>query len=209
LATFRHGIDGGAALPLSYYSATIDWNDGSPVETSAGPTVTIWLDAAGTTILVSGTHTYAAGQVYHPSVNLLTSEESATASPTIHVAKDVSGSASFQGSALTYNPTDKVFEGQLTVTNTTAASLDGTLSILLSGLTPGVSLAGATLTIGSTTYRLAATTTDAGDPVITTPQGVVASLAAGQARTVTLRFRDPLFDPIGYTPLLFSDPLGG
>jgi hypothetical protein len=207
LAAFRHGIDGGAALPLASYSASIDWNDGSPVETSAGSTVTIRLDSTGTTILVSGTHTYATGQVYHPSVTLLTSEESVTASPTIHVAADVSGSASFHESALTYNATDKFFEGQLTVTNTSAAGLDGTLLILLSGLTPGVTLAGATLTTGTTTYTLTITTTDVGNPVIVIPQNAVASLAAGQTVTVALRFQDPLFDPINYTPLLFSDPL--
>jgi hypothetical protein len=209
LGAFRHGIDGGAALPLSSYSAAIDWGDGSPVETSAGPNVTIRLDASGTTILVSGTHTYAASQVYHPSVTLSTSTESVTATPTIHVAADASGSASFQSSALTYNSTDNVFEGQLTVTNTGAAGLNGTLLILLSGLTPDVSLAGATLTVGTTTYTLAITTTDAGDPVITIPQSVLASLAVGQSLTMTLRFRDPLLDPINYTPLLFSDPLGG
>jgi hypothetical protein len=79
--------------------------------------------------------------------------------------------------------------------------------ILLSGLTPGVTLGSATLTIGATTYTLTITTTDAGDPVITIPQSAVASLAAGQTLTVALRFRDPLSDPINYTPLLFSDPL--
>jgi glycosidase len=209
LAAFRHRIDGGAALPLSSYSAAINWNDGSPVETSAGPTVTIRLDATGTTILVSGTHTYAAGHVYHPTVTLSTSTETVTATPTIHIAADVSASASFQSSALTHNSTDDVFEGLLTITNTGGTGLNGTLLILLCGLTPGLSLAGATLTVGSATYTLAVTTTDAGDPIITIPQNLVASLAAGQSLTMTLRFRDPLFDPIIYTPLLFSDPFGG
>jgi hypothetical protein len=45
--------------------------------------------------------------------------------------------------------------------------------------------------------------------VVTIPQSAVAGLAPGQTLTVALRFRDPLLDPIGYAPLLFSDPLAG
>jgi glycosidase len=209
LASFRHGIDGGAALPLSSYSATIDWNDGSSVESSAGTTVTITLDATGTTILVSGTHTYATGQVYSPTVTLSTDEESVSATPTIHVATDVSNSASFQKSSLTYNSTSQVYEGTLTVTNTGTTGIDGTLLILLQNLTSGVTLTGATVAVGGTTYTLTVTTSLAGYPVIAIPRSVVTSLAKGQSLTVALRFRDPLADAIDYTPLLFSDPWNG
>ncbi len=209
LAAFRHGVDGGAALPLSSYSATIDWNDGSPVETSNGPTVVIGLNATGTTILVSGDHTYAAGQVDHPIVTLITPDESAAGSPTIHVATDASGSATLQGTTPVYNPASNLFEGQLTVTNTSSAGIDGTLLILLSGLTSGVTLQDASVTVGGVTYSVAVTTTLAGDPILTIPRSVLASLAPGQVLTVTLRFQDPSFGPINYVPLLFSDPMGG
>jgi glycosidase len=209
LAAFRHGIDGGAALPLNSYSATIDWNDGSPVETSNGPTVVISLDPTGTTILVSGDHTYATGGVYHPIVTLFTAEESAAGPPTIHVATDVSGSVNLQGSTPVYNPASNLFEGQLTVTNTSGAGIDGTLLILLSGLTSGVTLQDASVTVGGVTYSLPVTTTLAGDPILTIPQSVLATLAPGQVLTVALRFQDPLLSSITYMPSLFSDPLGG
>jgi alpha-amylase len=209
LAAFRHGIDGGAALPLNSYRAAIDWNDGSPVETSDGPTVVISLDATGTTILVSGDHAYTGGQVYHPSVTLLTSEESAAGIATIHVGADVSSEVSVQSTAPVYNPTSGLFENQLTLTNTSGAAINGTLLILLSGLSSGVTLANASVTVGGVTYTLAVTTTLAGDPVLTIPQSVLAGLAQGQTLSVALRYLDPLADPINYTALLFSDPMGG
>jgi glycosidase len=208
LAAFRHGIDGGAALPLSSYGATIDWNDGSPVDTSGGPNVVISLDPTGTTILVSVTHTYAAGQVFHPVATLFTSEESASGSATIHVGTDVSNGVSSQGTTPVYNPDSQLFEGQLSVTNN-GSSINGTLLILLSGLTAGVSLANASITVRGVTYTLAVTTTAAGDPVLAIPQSVLANLASGQTLVVRLRFRDPQFIPISYAPLLFSDPFGG
>ena len=209
LAAFRHGIDGGAALPLGSYRAAIDWNDGSPVETSDGPTVVIGLDATGTTILVSGDHVYPSGQVYHPSVTLLTSEESATGVATIHVGADVSSAVSAQSTTPVYNPTSGLFENQLTLTNTSGGGISGTLLILLSGLSPDVTLADASVTVGGVTYTLAVTTTLAGDPMLTIPQSVLAGLAQGQTLSVALRFSDPLADPINYMPLLFSDPMGG
>jgi hypothetical protein len=209
LSAFRHGIDGGAALPLSSYRATIDWNDGSPVETSDGPTVVISLDSTGTTILVSGHHTYAAGQVYHPSVTLNTSEESVTALATVHVGTDVSSGVTFRSTAPVYNSTSGFFEGQLTLTNSSSGSINGTLLILLSGLSSGVTLAGASVVVNGVTYNLAASATLAGDPVLTIPQSVVSSLDPGSMVSVALRFQDPLFGPIGYSPLLFSDPIGG
>ena len=79
----------------------------------------------------------------------------------------------------------------------------------MSGLSPGISLADASATVGGVTYTLAVTTTLAGDPVLTIPQSVLAGLAQGQTLSVALRFRDQLEDPINYTPLLFSDPMGG
>jgi hypothetical protein len=59
------------------------------------------------------------------------------------------------------------------------------------------------------TYGLAVTTTLAGDPFLTIPQSVLASLAPGQMLTVTLRFQNPSFGPVDYAALLFSDPMGG
>jgi hypothetical protein len=61
--------------------------------------------------------------------------------------------------------------------------------------------------IRASLFQPTITTTDAGDPNITILQNAVASVAAGRTLTVALRFRDPLFDPINYTLLLFSDPL--
>jgi hypothetical protein len=116
---------------------------------------------------------------------------------------------SAQSTTPVYNPTSGLFENQLTLTNTSGGGINGTLLILLSGLSPGVTLADASVTVGGVTYTLAVTTTLAGDPVFAIPQSVLASLAQGQMLTVSLRFRDPLADPINYTALVFSDPLGG
>ena len=93
--------------------------------------------------------------------------------------------------------------------NSSSGSINGTLLILLSGLSSGVTLAGASVVVNGVTYNLAASATLAGDPVLTIPQSVVSSLDPGSMVSVALRFQDPLFGPIGYSPLLFSDPIGG
>ena len=124
------------------------------------------------------------------------------------MATNVTSSAGFSKTGYTLNRSNQLFYGSLTVTNTSKAPIGGALDILLQGLTPGVSLSYASITIGNTTYSLSITTTAAGNTVIVIPKAMLSQLAAGQSLVLSLRFSDPSNSAIGYTPDLFSDPNG-
>ena len=202
LATFTQGSSTQAA---NAYSAIVAWGDGnSDSSTAAGAPITI--QVSGQTISVYGSHTYTTMGTQNLSVTLSTTGSSATANPTAEVAADVTSQVSVQRSGLVYNRSTRLFYGSLTVTNTGAGSLAGSLDIVLEALTPGVSLTSASVTIGGTAYTLSIAFTSSGDPFIHISQSILSSLAPGQALTINVRFSDPRLTLIGFAPEVFSDP---
>jgi hypothetical protein len=194
--------DSGGGEPASQYAALINWGDGTPEE--AFPAIQVGGDG---TITVSGNHTYARAGTYSPRVTLLDDGlVAAVAANAVDVVIDVSSQVQVQRSGLYYNRRDQLFYGTLTVTNTGTSDLAGSLQVLLGGLTPGVTLTSASITVGSATYSLPVTPTGSGDPIIDVPKGLVSSLAPDELLQISVRFSDPLFSLIGYTPEVFSDP---
>jgi hypothetical protein len=131
----------------------------------------------------------------------------ALADTSVHVAADVTGQVGVQFSALTYNSATGLYQGSVTVTNTGGSSIPGSLDLLFQGLTSGVKLAQASLTVSGTTYSLTIDHTGSGDPYVHIPKALLSSLASAASVTVSVGFQDPLGTAIHYTPHVFSDPL--
>jgi hypothetical protein len=117
---------------------------------------------------------------------------------------DVSGQVGVSRSGLVYDRSTKLFNGSLTITNDSPASISGSIGILLQGLTGGASLANATVTVGSVPYALTVSTDSAGDPYVTIPETVLAALAPKQSLAISLQFKDPTLALIGFKPQIFS-----
>jgi uncharacterized repeat protein (TIGR03803 family) len=81
------------------------------------------------------------------------------------------------------------FNGTVTITNISSSPISGPFQILFMELTTGVALANATAAFFGLPYR-------------TVP--AVASLAAGQAATVSVQFGNPSFGAINFTPVIYS-----
>ncbi|WP_312550134.1 ExeM/NucH family extracellular endonuclease [Massilia sp.] len=101
---------------------------------------------------------------------------------------DVTASAKIAKSGFTMNRLTGKTSGTVTITNTSGATLNGPLHLVLQGLTAGVTLDGKS---GDQN----------GAPYLTLPGG---SLAAGASVTVTTVFTNPAKTGIGYTAKLFS-----
>jgi predicted extracellular nuclease len=101
---------------------------------------------------------------------------------------DVTASTTIARSGITLNRVSGKYTGTVTITNKSAAALNGPLQLVLQGLTAGVTLDGKSGDQG-------------GAPYLTLPN---ASLAAGASVTVTTTFTNPSKTSIGYTPTLFS-----
>jgi predicted extracellular nuclease len=101
---------------------------------------------------------------------------------------DVTASAKIAKSGFTLNRITSKSTGTVTITNTSAATLNGPLHLVLEGLTAGVTLDGKT---GDQN----------GAPYLTLPAG---SLAPGASVTVTTVFSNPAKAGFGYTAKLFS-----
>ncbi len=175
---------GGATSPTDY-SATINWNDGSPLDTGV-------VAISGTTLTVSGSHTYASAGSFNPTVVLAynTSGGSVTVTDAFTVLADVTSQVHAVSSGLIYNPSTQLFNGDVTFTDTSAATLTGPFPLVFQGLPAGVTLADATGATG------------AGIPYIS---DTLPTLAPGQSSTVAIQFQDPQLVPITYT-LQIIDP---
>jgi hypothetical protein len=197
--------------PASAYTAFVDWGDNS-ADLSTDVNLKVTVVVAGNQIHVYGTHTYATTGAQSVTVALLLpGNTSALANATINVTvnslgNDVTSQVHTQSSGFVYNRGTKQFYGSLTVTNTSAASIPGSLNILLGNLTSGVTLTGASVTIGSITFQLSIAFTNNGDPYVILPQSVLAGLASGQSLKISLTFSDPSLAAFGYNPKVFSDP---
>jgi ELWxxDGT repeat protein len=113
---------------------------------------------------------------------------------------------SVQRSGLTFNRTDQLFHGTLTLVNQSPAAIRGSFQVVLRNLTPGVTLAFASITVAGTTYSLSITHTPEGDPVITIPSDLVPRLAPGKKLVIAVRFRNPARELIDFDSEVFSDP---
>jgi hypothetical protein len=204
LATFTQGS---ATAAAKQYSAMVQWGDGIS-DTSGSTNTNIKIVRSGTNIKVYGSHAYAAAGS-EPVAVWLTGPKHllAVADTTVNVAADVTGQVGVQSSPLTYNSTTGLYDGTVTITNTSTTSIAGSLDLLFQGLTSGVTLAQASLTVGTTTYTLTIDHTGAGDPYIHIPKKVRRSLAAGASLKISVGFQEPSAATISYTPLVFSDPL--
>ncbi len=90
-------------------------------------------------------------------------------------------------SGLSFNRRTQLFYGTATVTNTTGQTLGAPLQIVLSNLTPGITLVNASGAAPS-------------GPALTSGAG----LAPGQSVTFNLQFRNPGFAPLQYTTKVYS-----
>ena len=93
---------------------------------------------------------------------------------------------------LTFNPTTKVYSQTATVTNTSASNITGPLSLLVTHLTAGTTLANEN---GVTLCQL-----PTGSPYINLNLGAANVLLKGKSTTVTLQFKNPNTGNITFTP---------
>lgn len=189
-----------------FLSAQVEWGDGSSDSTNeANSPITI--SVSGNVAKVFSSHTFANSGLLTITVALTDSNGTNDRSyMTAEVAAGVSSQVAASRSGLVYNRGTKQFYGSITLTNSGTTSINGSLDILLQGLTSKVSLAYATVTIGGTTYSLTIGEDGAGDPYIQIPQTVLRSLAAGQSLSIAVRFNNPSLGLVGFTPKVFSDP---
>jgi hypothetical protein len=111
---------------------------------------------------------------------------------TLHACfADVTSSIALTSVGPMYNRVTQKYSVSYTLTNKTAASINGPISIEFDKLTTGVSVDNPTGT------RL-------GAPYVTLPN---ASIAAGQAATITVIFSDPSKAPIGYNAVIYTGNL--
>jgi hypothetical protein len=101
---------------------------------------------------------------------------------------DVTTRVSVTGTGLGYNRATKLFNGTVTVTNTSASTIAAPLQLMLNGLPSGVTLSNAT------------GTTIGGSPYITSHVAV----ALGASVKFTVQFSNPSNTSLSYTPQVLS-----
>jgi hypothetical protein len=101
---------------------------------------------------------------------------------------DISASAGTKTSGFVYNRSTQSYSGTLTVTNSSAASIDGTVAVALNGLPAGVTLSNATGIYG-------------GAPFV----AQLVSLAPGASVTFPVKFSNPSNQRINFTPGAFFE----
>lgn len=97
-------------------------------------------------------------------------------------------------SGLAYSRVSQTFNGTITLTNVSASEISGPFQILVTGMTPGVTLANATRNLSGT-------------PLLTVSS--VASLVPGQTVTVPVQFKNPSNVTINFTPAIYSGSIDG
>ncbi len=180
-ATYRVELFGNAAADPSSFGQGQTFL--ASVAVTIGPAGTAPFTAETTAALVgeaiSATATDAAGDTSEFSEDIVDS-----GAPPV----DVTGQVKFASSGLVYNRSTGLFTGTITLTNVGAATLFGPLEVVLTGLTPGVTLTNA------------AGSTPDGDPYLIAYQ----SLGPGQSITLTVSFRKTsLGQSVTYTPKVF------
>jgi phosphodiesterase/alkaline phosphatase D-like protein len=125
-------------------------------------------------------------------------------------ATDVTDQVGVTRSDPEFNPEDHTSSLGLTITNQSAAGLSGVFAIVLTDLTPGITLQSATVMVGGQTVSLTITHDEAGNAIVNVPPSVATGLAPGQALpTITLTFANPFNSAFGFGTEVFLDPLDG
>src|SRR5262249_8190034 len=132
-------------------------------------------------------------------------------------ANDVTDQVHVRKNGPVMGPKDGTFSADLTITNRnqtggshskTGPTLTGLFAIRLDNLTPGVTLASATMVVNGVTYHLTITHDAAGAPIINVPAAVTTSLAAGESLPkISLVFENPLDKHFDFDAEVFTDPL--
>jgi len=91
-------------------------------------------------------------------------------------------------SGLLYNRRTQLFNGTLTVTNIRPSAISGPFTVVLTGLTAGVTV------VGSSTVN--------GSPALAIPG--TANLASGQSVSIAVQFQDPSFAVINFAPAVIN-----
>lgn len=150
----------------------------TPVQ--AGP-VSIVAAQNGIILLVSTTGSYLF--TFNANTGTITSVvEPATVIPSTQVSITASG--------LAYSRTTHTFNGTLTIKNIGTSSINGPVSVVLTSLTGGVTLADATGMFS-------------GAPFITAPS-ITTSFAPGQTATINVQFENPSNAVINFKPVVYS-----
>ncbi len=102
---------------------------------------------------------------------------------------NITSSVSFRATGLAYSRVSKIFNGSITVTNTSGGTLTGPFQLVFTALPAGVALLNA-----SGIYN--------GSPYITLPS--ITTLAAGQTVTGNLQFTDLSMTTITFTPQVYA-----
>jgi len=92
-------------------------------------------------------------------------------------------------SGLAYSRVTQTFNGTIAVTNIGSSNISGPLHVLLTGITPGVTLVNATRDLSGTPY-------------ITLTN--VTTLAPGQSATLSVQFKNPSNAAINFRPAIYS-----
>jgi uncharacterized repeat protein (TIGR01451 family) len=119
-----------------------------------------------------------------------TANDPTTINPTAVIVPSTQISTTASG--LLFSRVTRTFNGTVTITNISGSAINGPLSILLTSLPAGVTLANATGTFN-------------GSPFLAVPGS--ATLGAGQSATVSVQFSDPTNASITFTPVIYSGSL--
>ena len=185
--TFKATVSGGVS-PGGTVTFTIDDAAGSPVALGGGAAT---YAAPGLSI---GAHTVTAA--YSGDANNAGSTSGTLTQTVSAVAVDVSASVTVTQGSYGRVPRTTTIVQKVTLTNTSTATITGPLSLVLDGLTTGVTLAGAT---GTTT---SASGGAAGSPYL----NIVGDLAPGASVSVSVRYADPKLALIQYTARVLAGP---
>ena len=149
LATFT--VDGDIDQAPGEYTAEINWGDGSPPQ-DVEPIVT------SAAIAVRGSHVYSQGGIGHVTVTVRNDSGGEKNAPvTAKVKANVSQLVHATGAGLIFNPADQHYYGEIDLQNTSFATLDGPLTVVISELSPGLTLVNAAdrTTAGDARFELA------------------------------------------------------
>ena len=185
--TFKATVSGGVS-PGGTVTFTIDDAAGSPVALGGGAAT---YAAPGLSI---GAHTVTAA--YSGDANNAGGTSGTLTQTVSAVAVDVSASVTVTQGSYGRVPRTTTIVQKVTLTNTSTTTITGPLSLVLDGLTTGVTLAGAT---GTTT---SASGGAAGSPYL----NIVGDLAPGASVSVSVRYADPKLALIQYTARVLAGP---
>jgi hypothetical protein len=129
----------------------------------------------------------------------------ATVSDSLAVLTNLSGQTKSTATGAAVNHATGLYTSTLTVQNISSSTFAGGFLIQLSNLPAGVTLAGATITIGGRATTLSTMQT-AGGPLVLVPSTLVSSLAPGQSLGIALQFSNPSRKSITFGDSIFSDP---